>query len=322
MSKKVYYIYNPDTDNFERAYPTLLQRMKRFLAFISVSIIIAAAIFVVAYYGFTSPSERELRRENSRLMAQCTILGRRLENALKVMDDIRERDDNFYRVMMQMEPVSRSQRMAGLENESRYRELSDLSDAKLVTRLSQNMDLLERQLFAQTQSFDELYSNIGSQKDKLDHTPSVSPIRYRDFTLAAGFGHRRDPMLGYSRFHEGLDMDAREGTQVRATADGTVSMAERKSVFGNCVEIDHGYQYQTRFAHLKDIKVKPGQDVRRGDVIGTVGSTGRSSGPHLHYEVRFKDVAENPVNYFFMDLSPEQFDNMLNLAENAGKLMD
>lgn len=148
------------------------------------------------------------------------------------------------------------------------------------------------------------------------------PISISDYTMSSGYGIRRDPIYGSSKFHAGLDFAAQTGTPVYATADGEVTVADRRSSYGNCIDISHGYNYLTRYAHLSKIMVKAGQSVKRGEVIGLVGSTGKSTGPHLHYEVRFKDEPQNPVNYYFMDLTPEQYAEMVQLAENAGHVMD
>ncbi len=322
MSKNIYYKYNPETDNFERVYPSLRMRLASWGRLWSVAVVLAAVLFFVVFYCFDSPTEENLRAENAELKAQYGILNRRLDNTLKVMDRIKDRDDNFYRVMMQMDPMSPLQRHSGLDNEARYRELQQLSDAGLVTYLTQRMDLLERQLFAQVQSFDQLRDAVGKQKDKLSHIPSVLPIKVEDYTMSSGYGYRRDPIYGSSKFHEGLDFSASIGTPVYATADGEITVAKREAGYGNCIDIDHGYNYLTRYAHLSEILVKEGSQVKRGQMIGKVGSTGKSTGPHLHYEVRFKGEAQNPVNYYFMDLTPEEYVEMIQMADNAGHVMD
>lgn len=322
MSRQVTYKYNPETDNFERIYPTLRSRVKKVGAFTLASLATGATLFAIAYYGFGTPNETNLRNENAMLKSRYNVLNRRLDNSLKVMHDIQNRDDNFYRVMMQMEPMSQSQRFAGLDNEKRYKELQGLPDAGLVKLLTQRLDLFDRQLYAQSISFDQLREEAGKQKDKLAHIPSIIPIDVKDYTMSSGYGYRRDPVYGSTKFHAGLDFAAKNGIPVYATGDGTVAVAERKSGYGNCIDIDHGYNYLTRYAHLSEILVSPGQSVKRGDYIGKVGSTGKSTGPHLHYEVRFKDEPQNPVNYYFMDLTPEQYAEMVREAENAGHVMD
>lgn len=322
MKRHIYYIYNPETDNFERVFPSLKARLNRFFRIMGLSILIGTGLYFVFFYAFDAPTEANLRKENATLKSQYNILNRRLDNSLKVMANIQNRDDNFYRVMMQMDPVGYGQRFAGLDNEKRYRELQNIPDAGLVKLLTQRMDLFERQLYAQSLSFDQLRATASKQKDKLAHIPSVIPINIKDFTMSSGYGVRRDPIYGSSKFHAGLDFAAKTGTPVFATADGKVTEAGRQSGYGNCVDISHGYNYLTRYAHLSEVLVKPGQEVKRGEMIGRVGSTGKSTGPHLHYEVRFKNEPQNPVNYYFMDLTPEEYAEMVQLAENAGHVMD
>jgi murein DD-endopeptidase MepM/ murein hydrolase activator NlpD len=322
MKRNVTYRYNPDTDNFERIYPSFRSRFLRVLLFAGSSLLSGAVLYVLAFYLFGTPTEDSLRRENAMLKSQYNVLNRRLDNSLKIMGDIQNRDDNFYRVMMQMEPMSRSQRFAGLDNEKRYREIQKLPDAGLVKLLTQRLDLFDRQLYAQSISFDQLRIEAGRQKEKIARIPSIIPIDIKDYTMSSGYGYRRDPVYGSTKFHAGLDFAAKTGTPVYATGDGTVEVAERKSGYGNCIDISHGYNYLTRYAHLSEILVAPGQEVKRGDLIGKVGSTGKSTGPHLHYEVRFKDEPQNPVNYYFMDVSPEQYAEMVREAENAGHVMD
>ena len=322
MAKKVFYCYNPETDNFERYYPSMRDRLMTLSRYLVAGAAIGT-LFAVGFYDLTGgPTENALRHENSELRSKYNVLSRRLDNSLKVMDNIKNRDDNFYRVMMQMEPLARSRRYAGLDNSSRYADIASLSDAALVTRVTQQMDLLDRQLYAQSLSFDQLKGGALEQKDKLAHIPSVLPINIKDFTMSSGYGYRRDPVYGAQRFHEGLDFAAPTGTEVYATADGIVEIADRKGGYGNMIDITHGYNYLTRYAHLSKIIVSEGDEVKRGQLIGYVGSTGKSTGPHLHYEVRFKDEPQNPVNYYFMDLTPEEYADMIQLAENAGHVMD
>lgn len=278
--------------------------------------------FLGLYFLMDSPSEARLRDENAQLRSNYNVLERRLNSSLKVMENIQNRDDNFYRVMLQLEPVTRSQRLAGLDKEKNLKEFRKLSDAMLVSRLTQQIDLLDRQIYAQSLSFDQLRASACSQKDKMDHIPAIMPINIEDYTMSSGYGVRRDPVYGSTKFHEGLDFAAAIGTPVFATADGVVEVAERKGGYGNCIDINHGYNYVTRFGHLSEIKVTKGQIVKRGELIGLVGNTGKSTGPHLHYEVRFKDEPQNPVNYYFMDITPEQYAELIRIAEDAAHVMD
>ncbi len=322
MAKRKLYIYNPDTDNFERLYPTVRERLLRGLRFWGAAALCGGALYLLVFYAFAAPTERNLRQENDQLKARYNVLDRRLESALKVMGDLSERDANFYRVVMGMEAVSPAQRFAGLDNDARYKELRSLGDATLALRLSQGMDLLERQIYTQSLSFDRLQEAASEQRERLDHVPSILPVSKAGMSLAGGFGYRRDPLTGIPSFHEGIDFAAPTGTSVMATAEGTVKVAERKAGLGNCVEIDHGFNYTTLYAHLSQIGVTPGQKVSRGEEIGKVGSSGRSSGPHLHYEVRHRGEPDNPVHYCYRDFDAAGYEHLIELAENAGHVMD
>ena len=320
--KQVFYRYNPDTDNFERHYPTLKTRLATLGRYLAVGCVIGTGLYVLMMYALDGPTERNLKEENSKLKSQYAILEKRLDNSIKVMEDIRNRDDNFYRVMMQMDPLSSKERYSGLENDSRLENLGHLNDAELLSRMNRSMDLLEHQIYSQSVSFDQLKETAGEQKEKIACIPSVMPINIKDYTMSSGYGYRRDPIYGTAKFHEGLDFAAATGTPVFATADAVVEVADRKDSYGNCIDLNHGYNYMTRYAHLSQILVKPGQKVKRGEMIGKVGSTGKSTASHLHYEVRFKGEPQNPVHYYFMDLTPQQYLDMLQLAENSGHVMD
>ena len=322
MSKKIFYKYNPETDNFERFYPSIKERLASGLKISMVALLIAAIFVILFNYIIATPNEKNLRAENKQLKSQYGIMSARLDNMLNVMDKMEERDDNFYRVMMQLDPISDAQRLSGLEYENRYSQLSKLSDPQLVEQLSKRMNLLEKRIYSQLQSFDLLQETLENQQDRLAHIPSVIPINIADYTMSSGYGWRVDPIYGSSKFHEGLDFAASKGTDVFATGNGVVKFAGREKGYGNCIDIDHGYNYLTRYAHLSEILIRPGEEVKRGQLIGKVGSTGKSTGPHLHYEVRYKDTPQNPVNYYFMDLTPEEYYEMIQIAENAGHVMD
>lgn len=322
MARHIFYKYNPETDNFERYFPSMKDRFTSGMKISLVSIILAALFIVLFSYVFATPTEKNLMAENKRLKSQYGVMTARLDNMLDVMDRMEERDDNFYRVMMQLDPASESRRISGIEHENRYSQLSRLSDSQLVDQLSKRMNLLEKRIYSQLQSFDQLEEALGNQQDRLAHIPSVLPINIADYTMSSGYGYRVDPIYGSSKFHEGLDFAAAQGTDVFATGDGIVSIAGREKGYGNCVDINHGYNYVTRYAHLSEILVRPGEEVKRGQLIGKVGSTGKSTGPHLHYEVRYKNIAQNPVNFYFMDLTPEEYYEMIQIAENAGHVMD
>lgn len=323
MRQKVFYRYNPATQQYERVYPgnreMWMMRVRRVVLSLLGGTVVVAALFTL----FGSPTEKALRQENDALKAELTVLGRRADNALEVMQDLADRDNQLYRTILQADPISPGQRYAGLERQRAYEALDSLTDSKLMTSVRDKFDQLERMLYVQSGSYDELVERSRQLETRLIHIPAIPPISEKYLrTMASGYGTRIDPVYGTARFHEGLDFSAPPGTPVYATGNGTVTKAGWESAYGNMVEINHGYGYTTRYAHLSKVDVRPGQTVNRGDMIGQVGNTGKSTGPHLHYEVRLKGAPQNPIYYHFYDLTPEEYDEMIRLAENAGRMMD
>lgn len=284
---------------------------------------VGVAVITALYILLDFPKERLLREQNERLEDRLKELGDRADRAMAVMEDIAQRDNDFYRILLQADPLPKASRLAGLERERYFDSIATLSDSRLVRSVSDKIDRLDKMLYAQSKSFDFLRKQAGDMDHRVAHTPGIQPISSKYLrTVASGYGYRRDPVYGTSRFHEGMDFSAAIGTPVYATADGIVKSAGWESGYGNSIDIDHSYNYLTRYAHLSEINVKAGQTVHRGDLIGKVGNTGKSTGSHLHYEVRFKGQPQNPVNFYFMDLTPAEYDDMIRQAENAGHVMD
>ena len=321
--RKVYYIYNPRTQTYDRIYPTVRQRALSILRRLFIGMGLGASCFIILLWLFGSPSEKELRTENSRLLAQYNVLSKRLEQALGVLQDIQQRDDNLYRVIFMADPVPEAIRKAGYGGTNRYEQLMDMANADLVINTTQKLDLLNRQLYIQSRSFDEVISMCKKHDEMLKCIPAIQPVSNKDLRqTASGYGTRIDPIYGTTKFHSGMDFSAPLGTDVYATGDGVVVKAGWETGYGNTVEIDHGFGYFTRYAHLKDYQTRVGKKVVRGEIIGHVGSTGKSTGPHLHYEVHVKGQVVNPINYYFMDLSAEDYDKMIQMAANHGKVFD
>ena len=284
---------------------------------------LGAACFIAPLIIFGSPSEKELRKENSRLLSQYNVLSHRMDEALGVLQDIQQRDDNLYRVIFQADPISSAIRQAGYGRTNRYEHLMDMADAELVVNTTQKLDLLTKQLYIQSRSFDEVVEMCRQHDEMLRCIPAIQPVSNKDLKkTASGYGTRIDPIYGTTRFHAGMDFSANPGTDVYATGDGTVVKMGWQTGYGNIIVIDHGFGYETWYAHLQEFRTRLGKKVVRGEVIGGVGSTGKSTGPHLHYEVHVKGRVVNPVNYYFMDLSAEDYDRMIQLAANHGKMMD
>lgn len=321
--RKVYYIYNPKTRTYDRIYPTMRQRVMSYLRRLFVGMGLGAGSFIVLLLIFGSPSEKDLRMENSRLQAQYHILSSRLDESLQVMKGLQQRDDNLYRVMMQADPVADALRTPRYNKTNRYEDLMELPSAKLVVNTTQKMDLLERQLYIQSKSFDEVLALCKKHDEMLECIPAIQPVSNKDLKqTASGYGTRIDPIYKTVKFHSGMDFSANVGTPVYATGNGVVRKAGWEGLYGNCIQIDHGFGYVTRYAHLSKIDVRVGQKVVRGETIGKVGTTGKSTGPHLHYEVMVKGQIVNPVNYYFMDLNADDYDRMVEIAANHGKVFD
>lgn len=321
--RKVYYKYNPKTQAYDRIYPTFKHRvitaLRRFFANAGV----AAAIFVILIMIFGLPSEKELKSENSRLLSQYKLMSRELDNALAVLEDIRMRDDNLYRVMFNADPIPEDVRQFDFAGTARYDSLESMDNARLVIATTAKLDLLKRQLYVQSNSFDEIVQMYRGKDEMYKCIPAIQPVANKNLKqMASGYGNRIDPIYGTVRYHAGMDFSAAVGTDIYATGDGTVEDAGWESGYGNCVVIDHGYGYKTRYAHMSRIGVRRGEKVIRGQVIGAVGNTGKSTGPHLHYEVIVKGRTVNPVNYYYMDLTPEEYDEMIKVAETRGNMMD
>ena len=308
--RKVYYIYNPQTQTYDRIYPTVRQRALSILRRLFIGMGLGAGSFIILLLIFGSPSEKELRKENSQLLAQYNVLSRRLDEAMGVLQDIQQRDDNLYRVIFMADPVSPAIRQAGYGGTNRYEELMDMANSKLV-------------VYIQSKSFDDVVAMCKNHDQMLKCIPAIQPISNKDLRkTASGYGTRIDPIYGTTKFHAGMDFSAHPGTDVYATGDGTVVKMGWETGYGNTVEIDHGFGYRTRYAHLQEFRTKLGKKVVRGEVIAGVGSTGKSTGPHLHYEVHVKGQVVNPVNYYFMDLSAEDYERMIQIAANHGKVFD
>lgn len=305
--------------------------MNRFLHQIIVVIrhllsgtIIGALLLYAFIFWVGSPSQWRLEREHQVLEQNYRQLNERLDEALTVLADIGERDDHLYRLILQGEPIGKEARERLVVNYARYDSLRRMNDAQLVLSVEQKMDLVERQLYLQSKSFDEVVNLIQTQEDRLLHTPSIQPVKDKDLKqLASGYGWRVDPVYNVQKFHEGMDFSADTGTDVFCTANGRVIEAGwNTGGYGLNVVVDHGYGYKTRYAHLSKKNVSVGQQLIRGQKLGEVGSTGKSTGSHLHYEVWLRDVVQNPANYYFMDLDPAAYEQLLRLAEERGNVMD
>lgn len=321
---KVKYRYNPHTLSYDKIKLTWKQKLSRAFYFVGASMVFGVAIYAVTYTFIDSPKEKKLKIRNAELLGQYELLNKKLEKLTVVLDDIQRRDDNIYRVIFEAEPIPTEIRKAGIGGVNRYEELENYSDADLIISTAKKIDQLSKQLYIQSKSFDEVFKMAKSKEKMLAAIPAIQPVSNLDLTrMASGFGYRTDPIYKTTKFHAGMDFTAPTGTPIYATGDGKVVRADAEaSGYGNHVRIDHGYGYVTLYAHMSEMDVKMGQLIKRGDVIGYVGNTGKSVGPHLHYEVRKNDIPINPINFYFNDLSPEEFARMVELSNAPSQSFD
>ena len=242
----------------------------------------------------------------------------------EVLDVIEERDENLYRQVLYAEKFPEEMRRMGTGGSDKYSHLRGLRNDSLLMLTSQGLDQLERRLNAQSISFRELLKLVKEKENMITCIPSIQPVRNSDLKKAiSGFGWRVDPIYKTRQMHTGMDFTAAKGTEVYATGDGVVQIVENKAWgYGKSIVINHGYGYQTRYAHLSAVGVSEGQKVKRGHLIGLVGSTGRSTGPHLHYEVVKNGVKVNPIAYYHSDLSPDQYEELLKSSNKSSKALD
>lgn len=322
MAKKKFY-YNPESLSFEETDHTFLHKLKRLLIYLFYGLSLGVVFFFVFIWLVRSPEEVRLIQERNRLHAQYKLLERNMDELDKILQDLQQRDDNLYRVIFQADPIPYSVRKSTAPNTQYYQQLLTMTNSEIAVETTHKYNELRKQLYIQSKSYDELIQLASKQEEMLRHIPAIMPILNKDLTrTASGFGWRIDPIYRKRRFHAGMDFSAPIGTDIYATGDGSVSVAGWRQGYGNTVEINHGFGYQTLYGHMYKISVRPGQKVKRGDIIGLVGNTGKSTGPHLHYEVHYRGQVQNPQNYYFLDLSPEEYDEMVQLSNNAGQMFD
>ncbi|MCE1166681.1 MAG: M23 family metallopeptidase [Sphingobacteriia bacterium] len=319
MAKKHRYQFNPISLTYEIIQVRLRDRIRKLLAFLTSGLVFSAVAVTVMFYFFPSPREKGLKRDLAEVKLQYQILNDRMEQMNKVLTDIEKRDDNMYRMIFEAEPVPSNIRNAGIGGVDRYARLEGYKNSDLLINTTKKLDKIAGRLYAQSRSFDELYKLV-KQKDKLlTNIPAIQPIsnRYLKY-ISSYFGYRIHPIFKTRIFHEGLDFTAAIGTPVYATGDGKVIEAARdiRDGYGKKVIIDHGFGYRTVYAHLNNFNVKPGQMVKRGETIGQVGNTGLSTGPHLHYEVNYNGRKVNPVFYFFNDMKPADYQELVSQSPN------
>lgn len=321
---KIKYQLNTKSLRIEPVKVTWKQRIKLLLPTILLGIVVGFLTLVLAYRFIPSPREKALLKEIEQYKLQYKVLNGRLTRFEKVLNDLQDRDDNIYRVLFDAEPVSASTRMAGKGGVDRYSELEKLSNNELIRNTAVRMDQIAGQLYAQTKSYDQVFKMAKDKEQMIASIPAIQPVDYHDLRrIGSHFGYRTDPFYKVTKFHEGIDFTGPTGTKIYATGDGVVVEAEyNRGGYGNSIKINHGYGYATVYAHLSGFKVRVGQKVKRGEVIGFMGNTGKSTAPHLHYEVHKNGTPVNPIYFFFNDITPAEYAEMIEQSKQPSQTLD
>lgn len=321
---KVKYKYNTQTLTYEKVELSWKHRIRRFLSYLATGSVFAAVTVFIAFTYFDSPKEKQLKREIEHMQLQYEIMNGKMDHLNHVLADIQFRDDNIYRTVLEAEPIPESMRKGGSGGINRYRELEGFDNSGLIIETSKRIDQLSKQLYIQSKSFDEVAKLARNKAELLGAIPAIQPIRNKDLRhQPSGYGWRIHPIYKTEEFHPGLDFAANSGTEIYATGDGIVERADDMAQgYGNHVVIDHGFGYKTLYGHMSKMAVTPGQKVKRGQLIGYVGSTGLSTAPHVHYEVIKNGEKINPINFFYNDLSPAEYEEMIRMASQATQSFD
>jgi murein DD-endopeptidase MepM/ murein hydrolase activator NlpD len=317
------YRFNPDTLSFDKIERNVRTLIKRILGYLSTGIVSGIIFFFIFLQFFETPVTKRLKRENQQLLSQYNLMNKDIEKISKAMEDIQMRDDNIYRVIFEANPIPSSVRMAGFGGANRYTKLESMDNSELIISVAKKLDILSKQVYVQSKSYDEVVRMALGKEKMLASIPAIMPVSNKDLKrTASGWGMRMHPIYRIPRFHYGMDFTAPTGTDVFSTGDGIVKEVGRNSGYGNTVLIDHGYGYETLYGHLLRSNVQVGQQIKRGDVIGFIGSSGASTAPHLHYEVMKNGQKVNPQNYYFQDLNPAEYEKMITISTNMGQSFD
>lgn len=321
---KAKYRYDPKTLSYERIDNTIKHKFSYIFSHLLSGFLFGLAFFVVFALFIPSPKEKELKSQNANLEAQFELMSMRLDEIQEVLTDIEQRDDQLYRVVVQADPVANNIRNSS-RSQSKYIEIRNKTNSDIAASTASQLDEISRRLYSQSISFDEVTNLVKNREDMLLSIPGIQPVMNKDLRrMASGYGFRIDPIYRTPKFHAGMDFSGDTGTEIYATGKATVDFKGWMQGYGNTVVLDHGYGYKTLYAHLHNFekKLKVGATVNRGDVIAYMGNTGKSTGPHLHYEVHYRGKATDPRNYYYIDLSPEEYDKMIQITSNSGNVYD
>jgi len=322
--KKIKYYYNTNTLRYEKLETPLHVKLLRVLGFISAAIVTSIIIVSFAYRYFPSTKEKALMQYNEQLQERYWVLDEQVAKMQQRMIQLEERDNDIYRTIFEANPIPDSMRAREMADQKEMEMVTSMTNYELENSIVHSLRNLENRMSAQEKSYVEITGFIKNKEQLLACTPAIQPVSNGDLKrLASGFGYRIDPVYKTVKMHSGLDFAAPQGTPIYATANGTIKVAGNLgNGYGNHVVVNHGYGYETLYGHMFRIKVKPGDKIKRGEIIGWVGSTGKSTGPHCHYEVHKNGRKLDPVYFFYNDLSPEQYDRLLKMSSSSNQSFD
>lgn len=322
--KKIKYFYNTHTLRYEKLITPLRVKLLRVFGFIAAATVSAAIIVAIAFQYIDSPKEKILLQQNDDLKASYRVFQEQIRHLQQEMAELEKRDNDVYRAIFEATPIPDSARVKEMEKDKEVAMVQGMGESQLVVDMTAQLNNLARRTAYQEKSYKEIDGMLKNKEKLLASIPAIQPVSNKDLNrIASGFGYRIDPVYKVAKFHAGLDFAAPQGTPIYATADGVVKESNYNAGgYGNHVVINHGYGYETLYGHMYKIKARQGDRVKRGEVIGYVGSTGKSTGPHCHYEVHKSGERIDPVYYFSNDLSPEQFDRLLKLAAASNQSFD
>jgi len=322
---KTNYKFDPQDLSYKKVELNVKQRIYKFIPHFLGSMFMGIILYVVFTNFIDSPRVKELKREKTQLVTQYKLLSKKADNLTVVLKDLEFRDDNLYRTIFEADPIPSSVREAGIGGVNRYENLEGFETSDIVIETSKKIDKISKQMYIQSKSYDEVLDLAKNKEKMLKSIPAIMPVDLKNLTRISGYyGMRMHPILKYRRMHDGIDFTAPTGTKIFAAGDGVVeSVKLSRTGYGNVVVINHGFGYKTLYAHCSKIPVKEGEKVTRGTIIGLVGNTGLSTGPHLHFEVHKNGKRINPINFFSQDLTPEQYDEMIyQSSHEGGQAMD
>ncbi len=321
---KAKYQFNTQSLRIEKVDTSLKSKIL-YILYVTVSGLAFALVLVFLLYSFfDSPKEKMQQRELEQMTLQYEILMDRLNKFEIALADLQEQDDDIYRTIFEAEPIPASVRNAGFGGANRYDKLKGYKNSEIIIEATKKMDLIHGKIVVQSKSFEEVFELVKNKESMLASIPAIQPLSNKNLKrISSYFGHRTDPIYKVTKFHRGIDFSAPTGTPIYATGDATVKSIKRsRRGYGNVLILDHGYNYTTLYAHLSKFAVRKGQKVKRGEIVAYVGNSGKSTAPHLHYEVRKNDQHLNPIYYFFNDLSPEEFDEVVTNSQKPGQSFD